>query len=143
MLKYRVCISIINQKWAPVSTLMTLGFHKASTFFTGLLKDSFPRSFIINKSWGLRTCSFKLSTYYRADHETSKGASHYPVQVRMYQCHIVIAGHHIAQCWQPLLNPLHTNFIWQRVLQMLQLCVCGGVGNYKSIPVSCQCKSAI
>jgi len=45
MPKYRVCTTIINQKWAPVSTLMTLGFHKGKHFLhwasEGLISQEF------------------------------------------------------------------------------------------------------
>lgn len=58
------------------------------------------------------------------------------VQIRVYECDVIVAGDHVAQCGQALLDSLYFHLVWQRVTQMLQFLVGCGVWNKQAVSVA-------
>lgn len=66
----------------------------------------------------------------------------YPVQVRVDQSHVVVAGDDVSQRRQTFLYPLNVNRVWKGVPDVLQLLICRVVWNKKTVAVSCGNKTS-
>lgn len=59
----------------------------------------------------------------------------HPVEVRVDQRYVVVAGDDVAESRQPLLHPLDLHCVWQTVSDVLQLLVCRVVGHQEAVTV--------
>lgn len=59
----------------------------------------------------------------------------HPVQVRVDQRHVVVAGDDVPQGGQSLLHPLDAHAVGQTVPDVLQLLVCRVVGHQQAVTV--------
>lgn len=68
--------------------------------------------------------------------DESPGPPSHPVQVRVDQSHVVVAGDDVPQRREPLLHPLDPHGVRQRVPDVLQLLVRGVVGDQEAVAVT-------
>lgn len=59
-----------------------------------------------------------------------------PLQIRMYQSHMVVAANDIPQSRQSLLYALDLDLVRERIPQMLEFLVCRGRGHQEAFTVT-------